>query len=76
MEDKSTIVLKSDSIVLQQVDYCKYLGVLIDSDLTWQQHIDYIYTVRASFIRYVIAYVLKLGKCYTMHLSIRTYCIV
>jgi len=44
VEDKSTIVLKSDSIVLQQVDYCKYLGVLIDSDLTWQQHIDYTYS--------------------------------
>ena len=49
MEDKSKIVLKTDSIVLQQVDYCKYLGVLIDSDLTWQQHVDYIYSKIIKF---------------------------
>jgi len=48
-EDKSKIVLKIDSMVLQQVDYCKYLGVLIDSDLTWQQHVDYIYSKIITF---------------------------
>jgi len=49
VEDKSKSVLKTDSIVLQQVDYCKYLGVLIDSDLTWQQQVDYIYSKIIKF---------------------------
>ena len=39
VEDKSKIVLKIYSIVLQQ----------IDSDLTWQQHVDYIYSKIIKF---------------------------
>jgi len=28
---------------IKHVTYCKYLGILIDTDLKWQEHINYIY---------------------------------
>jgi hypothetical protein len=33
-------VIKIDDTVLKSVKYTKYLGVLMDSELTWKEHID------------------------------------
>ena len=30
--------------MIQNVECCKYLGILIDSDLKWQDHINYVYS--------------------------------
>ena len=38
---KST--LKTDDVEIQQVGCSKYLGMLIDSKLSWQNHTDYVY---------------------------------
>ena len=35
--------------MLQQVEYSKYLGVLIDAKLTWQPHIDYVFNKVLKF---------------------------
>jgi len=35
---------------IQHVECCKYLGILIDSDLKWRQHIDYVYSKLVKFI--------------------------
>ena len=35
--------LKIDNVEIQQVDCSKYLGILIDSKLSWQNHIDCVY---------------------------------
>ena len=32
------------------VECCKYLGILIDSDLKWQDHINYVYNKLIKFI--------------------------
>ena len=42
---------------------CKYLGVLIDENLTWKEHIDYIYKklVKFSAIFYKVRYLLPLA---------------
>ena len=41
-KEKSRINLNIGNTVLQQVEFSKYLGVYIDSDLSWQHHIDFI----------------------------------
>ena len=33
--------LYMDGKEIQRVESCKYLGILIDSDLKWRHHIDY-----------------------------------
>jgi len=40
--DKVKINLKIDNVILQKVDCTKYLGVFINSNLSWENHIDYI----------------------------------
>ena len=40
--DKVKINLKIDNVILQKVDCTQYLGVFIDSNLSWENHIDYI----------------------------------
>ena len=35
---------------IQRVESCKYLGILIDSDLKWRYHIDYVYSKLVKFI--------------------------
>jgi len=40
--DKTNIKLKIGDIILKEEECSKYLGVIIDSNLTWQNHIDYI----------------------------------
>jgi len=46
----SSIVLKIDSFEIAQVNLVKFLGVIIDSKLTWKSHIDYICTKIAKAI--------------------------
>ena len=33
-------VLKIDNVIIVQVNRCKFLGVIINSNLTWQDHIE------------------------------------
>ena len=42
-------VVKLNDISLTKVDSCKYLGVIIDSELTWKMHIDYVYSKLLKF---------------------------
>jgi len=57
-EEKLRINLNIGNTVLQQVEFSKYLGVYIDSDLSWQHHINFIIikslNLPAFFIRYEI----------------------
>jgi len=50
--------LNIGNTVLQQVEFSKYIGVYIDSDLSWQHDIDYIIikslNLPVSFIRYEV----------------------
>jgi len=48
--DKANISLKIGDITLQQVECTKYLGILIDTNLNWQQHIEYIYNKIIKFV--------------------------
>ena len=36
--------LKTDNVILQQIDCTKYVGIFIDSSLSLENRIDYIYT--------------------------------
>ena len=47
--EKSKFQLNIGDIVLHQVECFKYLGVFIDSELTWQQHIENIYSKIVKF---------------------------
>ena len=47
--EKSKIHLKINDVEIKQVDSSKYLGILIDSKLTWQNHIDYAYNKIIKF---------------------------
>jgi len=47
--EKSKFQLNIGDVVLHQVECFKYLGVFIDSELTWQQHIEYIYSKIVKF---------------------------
>jgi len=42
-------VVKLNDTLSSEVDSCKYLGVLIASDLTWKLHIDYVYLKLLKF---------------------------
>ena len=50
-KEKSHINLNIGNTVLQQVEFSKYLWVYIDSDLSWQHHIDFIYNKMLSYRR-------------------------
>ena len=41
--------LKINDQVIHMVESCKYLGVFIDSHLTWQEHIDHVYKKLIKF---------------------------
>ena len=28
---------------IERVESCKYLGIIIDSDMSWKEHIDFVY---------------------------------
>jgi len=61
-EKRSRINLNIGNTVLQQVEFSKYLGVYIDSDLSWQQHIYFIYNkiIKFTSIFYKIRNILSL----------------
>ena len=59
--------IKIDDTVLKSVKCTKYLGVLIDSELTWKEHIDHLYRKLLKFsgvfyrLRHILPYeVLKM----------------
>jgi len=33
-----------DGTVIKQVNTCKYLGIMIDDKLSWQDHIDFVWS--------------------------------
>jgi len=41
--DKNKLKLKINNDDIKQVKSTKYLGIIIDSNLTWEDHIDYLY---------------------------------
>jgi len=47
--EKSKIHLKINDVEIKQVDSSKYLGILIDSKLTWQNRTDYVYNKIIKF---------------------------
>jgi len=51
--EKFKIHLIVNDVEIKQVDYSKYLGILIDSKLTWQNHIDYVCN---KIIKYIIIF--------------------
>ena len=48
-ENPYTIDLCIDNVKIPHTACCKYLGVLIDSNLDWQEHINYIYKKLLKF---------------------------
>ena len=42
-DEKLCLKLSIGNTVLHQVESSKYLGVYIDSNLSWQEHIDHVY---------------------------------
>ena len=47
-EDANNVVKCNDN-VLAKVHSCKYLGVMIDEQLSWKTHIDYVYSKLLKF---------------------------
>jgi len=45
-----THTLQINGQVIQNVKCCKYLGILIDNDLKWRDHIDYVYNKLIKFV--------------------------
>jgi len=48
--DKAKINFKIDNVILQKVNCTKYLGIFIDSNLSWENNIDYIYNKIIKFV--------------------------
>ena len=46
----TNIKLKIGDITLKQEECSKYLGIIIDSNLTWHKYIDYIYNKIIKFV--------------------------
>ena len=42
--------LTIDGTVIKQVNTCKYLGIVIDDKLSWQDHIDFVYNKVVRFV--------------------------
>ena len=45
----TSLELKINGQIIKRVEFCKYLGVYIDSKLTWLEHIDYLYKKLIKF---------------------------
>ena len=45
-----TLSLHINDKVIQNVNYCKYLGIMINNDLKWRKHIDYAYNKQIKFV--------------------------
>jgi len=72
--DNANNVVKCNDNVPAKVHSCKYLGVMIDEQLSWKTHIDYVYSKLLKFTG--IFYKLRSKLCpmflerYIMHLYI------
>ena len=57
---KKSLTLKLDNKEIQRVDKTKFLGIIIDQHLTWNNHIDYITKkiIKATGIRFYVSQVL------------------
>jgi len=44
---------------IQNVNCCKYVGIMIDNDMKWKTHIDYINNKLIKFVRFLIRYELN-----------------
>jgi hypothetical protein len=42
-------IQKDEDVEIQRVSYCNYLGVTIDEDLKWTEHIESVYKKRVEF---------------------------
>jgi len=79
---KECKILILNDTILTKVDKCKYLRVMIDSDLKGHMHIDFIYSKLIKFtgifyffsINYVLKFVQKFSNCYTLHLFTAKFC--
>ena len=49
-KDIKTYNLYLNGKIIQNLECCKYLGIFIDSDLKWQDHINYIYNKLIKFV--------------------------
>jgi len=48
-KDMKGFKLYINSKEIEHVECCKYLGIFIDSDLKWQDHINYVYNKLIKF---------------------------
>jgi len=57
---RCTVQLRLGHMTLKHVNCCKYLGIIIDNDLTWLEHIDKVYNKILKFtsISYKICHIL------------------
>jgi len=57
------VQLRLDHVTLKHVNCCKYLGIIIDNNLTWLEHIDNVYNkilkFTSIFTRYVTHCLIK-----------------
>jgi hypothetical protein len=44
-----TLNLNINGVLLNKVSYCKYLGVVLDEELKWDKHVEYIYNKITKF---------------------------
>ena len=68
-----------NKVPIQQVDNTKFLGVIIDDNLNWSNHISYINSKIAKGICIICRarkFFSKSSLIYIMHLYFRTLCIV
>jgi len=58
-------------VILKQINCCKYLGIIIDNNLTWSKHINYIYNkiLKFSSIFYKICHILPVRVLITIYFA-------
>jgi len=58
-------------VILKQVSCCKYLGIIIDNNLTWSEHINYIYNkiIKFTSIFYKIRHILPVKVLITIYFA-------
>jgi len=53
-----SLELKIGTTVLKRVTTCKYLGIIIDDKVSWNDHIDYVYKKLPNLLVYSTVYVI------------------
>ena len=68
---RSTVELRLGNMILKQVNCCKYLGIIIDNNLTWLEHINYIYNkiIKFTSIFYKIRHILPYKVLMTIYFA-------